>query len=175
MKVWHRHTDTLGFVAFFTPQSLLFLCGSALFTYQRKDRFSPGFQVTSAPALSWVHRRQPPSPASWWGSASLPLAGKLPLPLPRRRWWPLRLSHWGLRVEPWEMRVLSTLLDYYYYYLLLMLNFMSMMLVYVELALLFDNLILLSLSIWDYIPIYYVLLPIFYILVRCRLALRLIA
>jgi hypothetical protein len=45
------------------------------------------------------------------------------------------------------MRVLSTLLDYYYYYLLLMLNFMSMMLVYVELALLFDNLILLSLSI----------------------------
>jgi hypothetical protein len=33
--------------------------------------------------------------------------------------------------------VSSTLLDYYYYYLLLMLNFMSMMLVCVELALLF--------------------------------------
>jgi hypothetical protein len=56
-----------------------------------------------------------------------------------------------------------------------MLNFMSMMLVYVELALLFATLILLSISIETIFLYILFLLPIFYILVRRCLALRLIA
>jgi hypothetical protein len=62
----------------------------------------------------------------------------------------------------WEMSVI-------YYYLLLMLNFTSIMLVYVELVILFATITLLSLSIWDYILIYSIFIAYFYKLLRRRL------